>query len=116
MSRNAAPLLESTSVRLREFAFSEEDFQALRALVKSLTGIHLTEQKRELVYGRLTRRLRALRLRSFADYRDLLRRDGGPPELPTLDAGGVVAPNALPTPAALEALSCSGCGSANASG
>ena len=75
MSPTVAPLLESTSVRLREFAFSEEDFQALRALVKSLTGIHLTEQKRELVYGRLTRRLRALRLRSFADYRDLLGRD-----------------------------------------
>lgn len=75
MSPNAAPLLESTGIRLREFAFSEEDFQALRALVKSLTGIHLTEQKRELVYGRLTRRLRALRLRSFADYRDLLGRD-----------------------------------------
>ena len=61
--------------RLREFHFAEEDFQALRALVKSVTGINLTEQKRELVYGRLTRRLRALRLRSFAQYRELLARD-----------------------------------------
>ncbi|HEX4269132.1 MAG TPA: protein-glutamate O-methyltransferase CheR [Steroidobacteraceae bacterium] len=57
---------------MREFAFGEEDFQALRALVKSLTGIHLSEQKRELVYGRLTRRLRALQLRSFAEYREQL--------------------------------------------
>ena len=62
-------------MRLREFAFGEEDFQALRALVKSLTGIHLSEQKRELVYGRLTRRLRALQLRSFGEYRERLKGD-----------------------------------------
>jgi chemotaxis protein methyltransferase CheR len=65
----------TTTLRLREFAFGEEDFQALRALVKSLTGIHLSEQKRELVYGRLTRRLRALQLRSFAEYRERLKDD-----------------------------------------
>ncbi len=75
MSPNVAPVLDGGTQRLREFAFHEEDFQALRGLVKSLTGIHLSEQKRELVYGRLTRRLRALRLRSFAEYRELLGRD-----------------------------------------
>jgi chemotaxis protein methyltransferase CheR len=63
------------TLRLREFAFGEEDFQALRALVKSLTGIHLSEQKRELVYGRLTRRLRALQLSSFGEYRERLQGD-----------------------------------------
>jgi len=62
-------------MRLREFVFGDEDFQALRVLVKSLTGIHLSEQKRELVYGRLARRLRALQLRSFAEYRERLTRD-----------------------------------------
>ncbi|HVS77764.1 MAG TPA: protein-glutamate O-methyltransferase CheR [Steroidobacteraceae bacterium] len=66
---------DGNTLRLREFAFGEEDFQALRALVKSLTGIHLSEQKRELVYGRLTRRLRALQLRSFAEYRERLQAD-----------------------------------------
>jgi chemotaxis protein methyltransferase CheR len=66
------PGATTTSLRMREFAFSEDDFQALRALVKSLTGIHLSEQKRELVYGRLTRRLRALQLRTFAEYREQL--------------------------------------------
>jgi len=63
--------------KAREFAFGEEDFEALRALVKKLTGINLSDQKRELVYGRLARRLRALRLRSFAEYRDLLASDRG---------------------------------------
>jgi chemotaxis protein methyltransferase CheR len=63
--------------RLREFAFGDEDFEALRQLVKALTGINLTEQKRELVYGRLARRLRALNLRSFREYRRLLGTDAG---------------------------------------
>ena len=72
---HAAPLPEPSTHRAREFVFSESDFQALRTLVKSLTGIHLTEQKRELVYGRLTRRLRALRLHTFAEYRELIAHD-----------------------------------------
>jgi chemotaxis protein methyltransferase CheR len=61
--------------RLREFPFGTEDFEALRGLVKSLTGINLSEQKRELVYGRLSRRLRALKLKSFREYRELLASD-----------------------------------------
>jgi len=58
--------------RLREFAFSEEDFNSLRALVRKHTGISLSDAKRELVYGRLSRRLRALGLDSFRDYRNVL--------------------------------------------
>jgi chemotaxis protein methyltransferase CheR len=72
----------ASTLRLREFAFGDEDFQALRGLVKSLTGINLSEQKRELVYGRLTRRLRALQLRTFAEYRERLK--GDPQELAEL--------------------------------
>ena len=73
------PLLHDTQtmMRLREFEFGNEDFEALRKLVKQITGINLSDQKRELVYGRLARRLRALQLQSFAQYRDLLARDGG---------------------------------------
>jgi chemotaxis protein methyltransferase CheR len=63
--------------RAREFAFGNEDFEALRKLVKEITGINLSDQKRELVYGRLARRLRALHLRTFAEYRNLLASDGG---------------------------------------
>ena len=62
----------NASAKTREFAFSDEDFDALRVLVKEHTGIHLTEQKRELVYGRISRRLRALDLNNFRDYRGLL--------------------------------------------
>jgi chemotaxis protein methyltransferase CheR len=73
------PLLHDTQtmMRLREFEFGNEDFEALRKLVKQITGINLSDQKRELVYGRLARRLRALQLQSFAQYRDVLAQDGG---------------------------------------
>ena len=75
----SVPQLHDTQTmsRLREFDFSAEDFQALRKLVKDITGISLSDQKRELVYGRLARRLRALQLRSFAEYRAVLASDGG---------------------------------------
>jgi len=68
----------SRDPQLRKFTFGEEDFAALRELVKTHTGIHLSEQKREMVYGRLSRRLRALGLDSFRAYRELL--EGGDPE------------------------------------
>jgi len=67
---------DPTLQRMREFAFGDDDFEALRRLVKQLTGINLTDQKRELVYGRLSRRLRALNLTSFKDYRQILQEDG----------------------------------------
>jgi chemotaxis protein methyltransferase CheR len=68
---------DKAAPKTREFAFSDEDFNALRVLVKEHTGIHLTDQKRELVYGRISRRLRALDLESFRDYRELLTSSGG---------------------------------------
>lgn len=67
----------SITLRLREFEFGDEDFYALRQLVREVTGINLSEQKRELVYGRLARRLRALNLRSFREYRQRLAQDDG---------------------------------------
>jgi chemotaxis protein methyltransferase CheR len=67
--------ITSVTLKLREFEFGDEDFQALRKLVREVTGISLSEQKRELVYGRLARRLRALNLRTFREYRQLLASD-----------------------------------------
>jgi chemotaxis protein methyltransferase CheR len=71
----AAPGLGETTARMREFAFDDRDFEAIRALVKASTGINLTPQKRELVYGRLAVRLRALGVRSFREYRQIVAAD-----------------------------------------
>ncbi len=45
----------------------------MSSLVGLNTGINLTEDKRELVYGRVAKRLRLLGLQSFSDYCMLLR-------------------------------------------
>jgi chemotaxis protein methyltransferase CheR len=56
----------------REFDFTDADFRFLVNLAREHAGIALAESKRNLIYSRLSRRLRALRLRSFHDYRDYL--------------------------------------------
>ena len=61
-------------LKQREFLFTEQDFQTLRLLVGKHAGINLTEAKKELVYGRLARRLRQLGLKSFDKYCELLQR------------------------------------------
>jgi len=64
----------------RQFEFTDKDFNHLRDLVSRHTGISLADNKKELVYGRVSRRLRALRMNSFEAYRALLE-EGGADEL-----------------------------------
>lgn len=52
----------------REFHFTERDFSRIREYVKEHTGINLSEAKKNMVYSRLSRRLRQLRMHSFSDY------------------------------------------------
>lgn len=66
----------TTTIRaLVDFALSQAEFDRLRELVREHTGIALSEAKRQLVYGRLARRLRALGIESFAEYIGLI--EGG---------------------------------------
>ena len=62
----------------REFAFSQDDFERVRVLIHKRAGIALTPAKREMVYSRLVRRLRAQRLPSFKTYLDQLDDIGHP--------------------------------------
>ncbi len=52
----------------REFPFSAEHFRVISGRVYESSGIRLPEAKREMVYARLARRLRALGIASFDDY------------------------------------------------
>ncbi|WP_455221190.1 CheR family methyltransferase [Kaarinaea lacus] len=65
----------------REFLFTDRDFLILRDLVNHHTGISLSDAKRELVYSRLTRRLRQLNLKCFSKYCELLQSDAMGEEL-----------------------------------
>ena len=64
----------------KEFLFTEKDFMYLARLAGNRGGISLSSSKRELVYGRLTKRLRALGLKSYKQYCDRLK-DGDEEEL-----------------------------------
>lgn len=68
----AAPAAQSVPDGPREFAFSEADFRSLAKVAYDHAGIALSESKRNLLYSRLSRRLRALELSSFREYRDYL--------------------------------------------
>jgi chemotaxis protein methyltransferase CheR len=63
-----------------DFQLTEAEFDRIRELVREHTGISLSEAKRQLVYGRLSRRLRALRMSGFSEYIELLEQ-GEPEEL-----------------------------------
>ncbi len=57
-----------------EYKLGNKEFNFLRALVFDYSGISLSDEKRQLIYGRLSKRLRALSLNSFADYCHLLEK------------------------------------------
>jgi len=58
----------------REFQFTDQDFQHIRKLIHDYAGIALADSKRELVYSRLARRLRATGIKTFSEYLTFLQR------------------------------------------
>jgi chemotaxis protein methyltransferase CheR len=56
-------------------ALTDRDFTLVRHLIAEYAGIKLSEQKRNMVYNRLLRRLRAHRVDSFASYLELVQAD-----------------------------------------
>lgn len=60
----------------REFYFTVKDFELVRKLIYEHAGISLGDSKQELVYSRLSRRLRVLGISSFAEYLVLLQHKG----------------------------------------
>jgi chemotaxis protein methyltransferase CheR len=59
----------------REFDFAPGDFDRARKLIYDHSGISLSPQKADLVYNRLTKRLRASGLHHFGDYLALVEKD-----------------------------------------
>ena len=57
----------------REFDFRDQDFERIRQLIHKEAGIALNPSKKDMVYGRLVRRIRELKLPTFAAYIDFLQ-------------------------------------------
>jgi chemotaxis protein methyltransferase CheR len=55
-----------------EFTFTDSDFAKVRTLIHRRAGISLGDQKRQMVYSRLSRRLRELGIAEFAAYLSML--------------------------------------------
>ncbi|MGY0558912.1 MULTISPECIES: CheR family methyltransferase [unclassified Lysobacter] len=69
----AAPRDPATT---REFVFDERDFRRVARLIHVRAGINLSPHKRDMVYSRLARRVRACGMQRFDEYLDALERDG----------------------------------------
>ena len=64
--------------RDREFGYTRADFNQVRELIYAHAGIRLNDSKHEMVYSRLTRRLRALGVSDFGSYLALVRGEDHP--------------------------------------
>ncbi|RDV03505.1 CheR family methyltransferase [Undibacter mobilis] len=71
-SAPAAFALPDAGDGAREFHFSDADFRGLVDLAYKFAGIALSDSKRNLVYSRLSRRLRTLGMKTFSTYREYL--------------------------------------------
>ncbi|MCP1726468.1 chemotaxis protein methyltransferase CheR [Natronospira proteinivora] len=58
---------------MQSYSFSDAEYDELRRLIENQVGIALSGGKRDLVYSRVSRRLRSRNLSSFAQYLSLLR-------------------------------------------
>jgi len=61
--------------KAREFPFTQRDFDYLRKISNERTGIVVSDDKYDMFYSRLSRRVRKLGLRNFSEYCDLIRRE-----------------------------------------
>jgi chemotaxis protein methyltransferase CheR len=64
----------------RDFDYQPGDFRRVREMIYARAGISLSEAKQDMVYSRLARRLRSLKIQAFADYLDALEADAESPE------------------------------------
>lgn len=62
----------------REFEFTAADFERVRKMIYEHAGIALAPIKRDMVYSRLARRLRATGAATFAQYLNRLERSNDP--------------------------------------
>lgn len=63
----------AAAARQREFTLSDAEFNEIRAVIKQMTGINMGDTKRQLIYRRVSNRLKALNMTSFREYLTFLK-------------------------------------------
>lgn len=84
--RRAATPVEPATATASGFEFHERDFRRVCRMIHARAGIHLAEHKRDMVYSRLTRRIRMLGLARFSEYLDLVEADPASEDQPFINA------------------------------
>lgn len=69
------------NIREREFTFTMEDFNYLRKISNERTGIVVSDDKFDMFYSRLSRRVRKLGMSSFKEYCDLIKSENNGEEI-----------------------------------
>lgn len=67
--------------RAREFSLSGTEYRTIRDRIYDMAGIQLGDHKQDLVYSRLTKRLRQLNLKDFSSYLDFIDSPDGQGEV-----------------------------------
>ena len=62
----------------REFPMTNGNFDEIKSIAYRLTGIKLTNHKKNMIYGRLARRMRKLNLKRFDEYCKIIQHDTSP--------------------------------------
>ena len=65
---------------------TDQDFSKIQKLAYSYSGIKLSEHKRNMIYGRLARRLRSLSISSFSEYCELINDEESSEYTPFINA------------------------------
>lgn len=65
---------------LAELSLSDKSFERIAARINKMAGIVLEPRKKQMIFSRLSRRIRALEVESFEAYLDLLDSPGGASE------------------------------------
>jgi len=60
----------------REFDFKDKDFNRVKTIVYDYAGIDLNESKKNLVYNRLSKRIRFLNMQTVSEYLDFVEAQG----------------------------------------
>jgi len=78
MTSNALPADRQTVTagstgQLSNFSLSDGEFDQIRGVIREMTGISMSDSKRQLIYRRLSGRLKALNISTFKEYLAFLK-------------------------------------------